>query len=161
MVRPRKPRLIEREPEATYFKPRGVPLSQLEEVVLTFGEFEAMRLSDFEGLSQITAAKQLGVHQSTFHRTLARARKKIADAIANGKAIRIQGGVYKKMPGINMTGPTPGSGAGRGMNRGFGYGGPQNCKCSSCGHLQTHVRGVPCIQTKCEKCGSTMVRGDV
>jgi len=140
MVRPRKKRLIDFEPGFTYFKPRAVPLSELEEVKLTFGEFEAIRLKDLLDLKQVEAAKKLGVHQSTFQRTLTRARRKIADALVNGKAIRIQGGEYEL--------------------RGRGFGGPRYCKCPVCGNKQPHVRGMPCVKTICEKCGSTMIRGD-
>lgn len=67
----------------------------LKESVLTVDEFEAMRLKDLEGLDQEPAAGKMGVSQPTFHRILASARTKISDAIVNGKAIRIEGGVYR------------------------------------------------------------------
>jgi predicted DNA-binding protein (UPF0251 family) len=70
-------------------------LVDLEETVLTVDEFEAMRLKDVEGLEQETAAGRMAVSQPTFHRILSSARAKIADAIVNGKAIRIDGGVYQ------------------------------------------------------------------
>jgi len=82
-------------PETTYFKPAGVPLRELEEVVLTVCEFEAIRLKDLEGLEQEECAKKMDISQPTFFRLLDSARKKIADAIVNGKAIKIEGGVYK------------------------------------------------------------------
>ena len=82
------------EPGVTYFKPRAVPLSSLEEATLTVGEFEALRLSDSERMSQAKAAKKMNVSQPTFSRLLASARQKAADAICNGKAIQIQGGRY-------------------------------------------------------------------
>lgn len=95
MARPQKLRMIAKEPEVTYFKPRAVPLSELEEVTIGIDEIEALRLNDFEKLNQTDAAKKMNVHQSTVQRILETAREKIADALCNGKAIRIEGGNYK------------------------------------------------------------------
>jgi len=67
----------------------------LEESVLTVEEFEAVRLKDLEEMDQEKAAKKMGVSQPTFHRMLVSGRKKIADALVNGKAIRIEGGIFK------------------------------------------------------------------
>ena len=83
------------EPGVTYFKPRAVPLSSLEEVILLVDEFEALRLSDAEKINQAKAAKKMGVSQPTFSRLLTSARQKTADAVTHGKAIKIQGGKYK------------------------------------------------------------------
>ena len=109
-----------------YFKPRAVPLVELSEVTLTVDEFEAMRLKDKLGLDQIDAAKKMDVSQPTFHRILESARKKIAEALINGKAIKIEGGNFKMTPGF-------GRGQGRGMGQGRA-GGPTVCVCPSCGH---------------------------
>jgi len=95
MVRPRRCRRIRFEPGVVYFKPRGVRMKELEESVLTFGEFEAVRLKDLEGLDQKDAAEKMNISQPTFHRLLLSARKKIADAIVKGKAIKIEGGNYR------------------------------------------------------------------
>ena len=89
MVRPTKKRRIQTDPDATYFKPRAIPLSELEEVDLGLDEVEALRLCDYEGLEQTEAAKKMGVSQSTLHRVLSAARRKVADALAQSKAIRI------------------------------------------------------------------------
>ncbi len=94
MVRPRKRRFVEAEPGATYFKPRAIPLSELEEVRLGVEETEALRLEFLEKLQQEKSAKKMGVSRSTFSRILNAAGEKIADALANGKAIRIEGGTY-------------------------------------------------------------------
>ncbi len=94
MVRPRKIKIVHHEPSITYFKPRAVPLCNLEEVEITFDELETLRLSNINKLNQADAAKKMGIHQSTFQRTLTRARKKITDALVNGKAIKICGGEY-------------------------------------------------------------------
>ncbi|MEM5782584.1 MAG: DUF134 domain-containing protein [Candidatus Aenigmatarchaeota archaeon] len=96
MPRPRICRRVFFEPNITYFKPAGVPIRKLEEVVLTVDEFEAIRLKDLEGLEQEEAAKKMNISQPTFFRLLDSGRKKIANAIVNGKAIKIEGGVYIK-----------------------------------------------------------------
>jgi len=157
MVRPRKIKFVDFEPGVTYFKPRAVPLNDLEEVELTIDELETMRLDDLERLSQEKSADKMGIHQSTFQRTLSRAREKITDALVNGKAIKIYGGDYT-MPGKDGAGPM-GSGRGRGRMGGqFAAGMSGLCVCLKCEHEQLHVRGQPCVQTKCEKCGSQMTR---
>ena len=95
MARPQKIRMVSEEPGVNYFKPRAVPLSELEEVTIKVDEFEALRLNDLEKLSQAEAAEKMKVHQSTVQRILESARQKIADALCNGKAIRIEGGMYR------------------------------------------------------------------
>ena len=162
MVRPRKIKTVNFEPDVTYFKPRAVPLTQLEEVEITLDELETLRLSNIEKLSQVDAAKKMTIHQSTFQRTLTRAREKITDALINGKAIKIHGGEYK-MPNGDGTGP---SGQGRGLVRGQGLAqgqnknaGPQgNCICPECGHEQPHARGQPCNLIDCPKCNIKLAR---
>ena len=83
------------EPGVTCFKPQGIGRRLLEEAVLTVEEFESIRLSDHEGLTQTEAAFKMGVSQPTFQRIYDSARKKVADALVNGKAIRIEGGHYR------------------------------------------------------------------
>ncbi len=95
MVRPRLCRRVRFNPNVTYFKPRGIPLKELEEIILPVDEYEAVRLKDLEGLEQEECAKKMNISQPTFHRLILSARKKIADAIINGKAIEIKGGNYK------------------------------------------------------------------
>lgn len=89
MVRPIKPRKIKFDPNVTYFKPRAVPLSKLEEVDLTVDELEAVRLHDLGDCNQAKCAKKMKVSPSTFQRILASAHKKIAEALIKGKAIKI------------------------------------------------------------------------
>jgi predicted DNA-binding protein (UPF0251 family) len=89
MTRPLKRRLVRFEPNVTYFKPRAVPLSILEEVNLSMDELEAIRLCDLKDLDQIEAAKKMEISQSTLQRILTLARRKIAEALIKGKAIRI------------------------------------------------------------------------
>lgn len=94
MVRPKRCRMIYAEPDVVYFKPRGVQLIDLKEVELAVEEFEAIRLADLQNTKQITVAKQMVISQPTLHRLLESAHKKIADALVNGKAIKIHGGTY-------------------------------------------------------------------
>jgi len=79
-------------PQATYFKPRGVPLRTLQQVALTVDELEALRLADLEGLYQEEAAGRMNVSRQTFGRIVEAAHKKVADALVNGKALSIEGG---------------------------------------------------------------------
>ena len=51
---------------------------------------EAIRLADFNELFQEDAALKMNISRATFGRIVIRARSKIADAIINGKAIKIQ-----------------------------------------------------------------------
>ena len=94
MSRPFKCRCISCEPGINCFKPRGISLVGLQEVILTVDEFEAIRLADLEGLYQEPAAKKMKISRQTFGNIISSAHEKIADAIINGKAIKIAGGVY-------------------------------------------------------------------
>jgi len=90
MPRPKMPRCVRFNPNVYYFKPRGVPLRMLEEVVLLPDELEALKLYQIDGLDQIKAAKKMKISQPTFARILACAYKKLANALIEGKAIRIE-----------------------------------------------------------------------
>jgi len=89
MGRPKKYRKINCNPGAMYFKPRGVPMNCLEEVVLEAEEVEAIRLGDLKGYSHEESAKKMKISRPTFGRIINQARMKIADGILNGKALRI------------------------------------------------------------------------
>ncbi|HQK52440.1 MAG TPA: DUF134 domain-containing protein [Myxococcota bacterium] len=91
MARPKNPRRLAAGPAATYFKPRGIPMSALEEVSLDLDEFEAIRLADLEGMYQQQAAEAMGVSRQTFARVIESGRRKVADALVHGKALRIEG----------------------------------------------------------------------
>jgi len=108
MPRPPKVRRVESIPEVTYFKPPRVPLRDLEEVVVTVEEIEAIRLKDREGLDQRQGAERMRVSRPTFQRILTSAREKVAEALCCGKALRIEGGTYRV----------------EGGGRGHGHGGP-------------------------------------
>lgn len=95
MARPTKDRIIEKLPEIRLFKPAGVPGHQLETVEMTMEEVEALRLKDVEGLTQAEAAEIMNVSRPTFQRVLSSARKKAAEALTCGKAIKFKGGDYR------------------------------------------------------------------
>ena len=107
-------------------------MTSLESVGLNVDEFEAIRLKDLEGLEQTAAADSMRISQPTFHRVIEAARKKVADALVNGKAIRIEGGEYMSD-----------------ANRKF--------KCLDCGHEwgEPHRKGKP---GSCPKCGSKNIQ---
>jgi len=89
MPRPRKCRFLSHEQKITYFKPAGIGVKDLKIVVLEKEEIEALKLKDVDGLEQEECAKKMNISQPSFSRILNSARKKISDAIVNGKAIEI------------------------------------------------------------------------
>jgi len=154
MPRPKKKRVVHFSPQVVYFKPRGIPLSQLKEVKISVDELEALRLADFLEQGQIKAAQKMKISQSTFQRILSRARKKIAQALIKGLAIKVEGGEIEMPRGF-------GRGAGRGRMGGpyaAGPGGECQCTNPKCGYTVAHQAGVPCFSMKCPKCGSPMIR---
>jgi predicted DNA-binding protein (UPF0251 family) len=90
--RPFSFRRIAGRPAAPVFKPQGIPVRDLEEVVMTLDEFEAMRLASLDGLYQEEAARQMNISRPTFSRIIESAHRKMADALVHGKALRIEGG---------------------------------------------------------------------
>jgi len=116
MPRPRHCRRVWQLPQANYYKPRGIPLSVLEEVILTVDEFEAIRLTDLEGLYQADAAEKMNISRQTLGRILESAHKKIADALVHGKALLIKGGPIEIIAPRVEAGP-PHSERGRGRCR--------------------------------------------
>jgi predicted DNA-binding protein (UPF0251 family) len=76
------------------FKPFGIPMRELESVDLLFEEYEALRLADYENLTQEEASKKMNISRPTFTRLYDKARKSIAKAFVEGKAIIIRGGTY-------------------------------------------------------------------
>jgi predicted DNA-binding protein (UPF0251 family) len=98
MSRPPKCRRVNFLPDITYFKPAGIPLRALAEVNLSVEELEAIRLRDSEDLDQEEGAKTMNISRPTFQRILRSARKKLADALLTGKAIKIEGGNFTMAP---------------------------------------------------------------
>ena len=97
MPRPCRCRRIRCRPDTNYFKPRGIPLDALEEVNLTLDELEAIRLADLSELYQEDAAKKMNISRQTFGNIINSAHKKIADALLNAKALKIEGGNIERV----------------------------------------------------------------
>jgi len=95
MARPVNRRSIEKPPLMEGFKPFGLPPRKLGRVVLLFEEYEAVRLADFLGLSHQQAARQMQVSRPTFTRVYEKARRTLATALVEGKAILMEGGNYQ------------------------------------------------------------------
>jgi uncharacterized protein len=129
--RPRCPRRVEKEPTVSYFKPQGVPLRDLDIVLLSLEELESLRLVDLEGLNQEDAAQRMGISRRALWEDLQNARMKIADGLVNGKAIEIGGGNYT-------------------------FESPRKCTCASC-HSEWETPSSSGPAMACPRCGS----GDV
>jgi predicted DNA-binding protein (UPF0251 family) len=89
MPRPICPRTISHSPPSSYFKPAGIPLRDLDEVLLAADELECLRLADCEDRYHVDAAKRMGISRQTFDRIIRRARRKVACALVKGLALRI------------------------------------------------------------------------
>ena len=159
MPRPRRLRRIFSNPRITHFKPAGVILRNIENSILTRDELEAIRLIDFEKVEQGKAAKKMKVSQPTLSRILKSAREKLADAVVNGKAIKIQGGDFEMAVPRRGLGQGRRVAGGRGRMGGSAAGPGGVCKCPKCGYEEPQVRGVPCTSKKCPKCKTLMTRG--
>lgn len=130
--RPSCPRVVRNIPDVTYFKPRGVPMHDLELTVLTLEELEAISLVDLQDLEQEDAAARMKVSRRTLARDLSSGRKKIADALLNGKAIEIKGGNYVALP-------------------------PRSFSCGDCAHVWEQPAGT-CRPRVCPKCSGKNLR---
>lgn len=98
MPRPPKPRFVHGRPIVDGFMPSRQPPWGRDEVFLTVEGLEAIRLNDFEGLDQVTAAERMNVSRQTFGRILQQARRTVAEALVMGKALKIGGGNYEMPP---------------------------------------------------------------
>ena len=120
MPRPFSRRFVGWQPGASLFKPAGVPAGELELVVLSLDEVEALRLADLNGDYQEAAADQMKISRATFARIIESARRKVADALVHGKALQIQ-----TEPGVQPPPPAlaPGACHRRGCGcKGHGHG---------------------------------------
>ncbi|HMA60354.1 MAG TPA: DUF134 domain-containing protein [Halanaerobiales bacterium] len=95
MPRPPKRRRIKNIPYIRFFKPAGIPGRELEEVLLSLEEVEALRLKDVEGLNQTESAEKMNISRPTFQRIITKAHQKVAEALLEGKALRFEGGDYE------------------------------------------------------------------
>lgn len=133
MPRPRKIRKIGFQPEITGFKPVGDIEINQPIVILTLDELEAIRLRDLEKLTQEEAANKMSISQPTFYRLIESAREKVAEALVEGKELRLQGGDYK-MAQMEM----------------------KRFVCLQCNHRWEVPYGTP-RPNNCPQCGSTNV----
>ncbi len=132
--RPRKFRRCQCNWGRRIYKPRGIPASKLDIVVVREDELEALRLCDVEGLTQDEAGERMHVSRGTIQRTVKDARKKVIGAILDGVMLELLDGSAapedidsvndsttegrQTMPGMDGTGPDgKGRGGGRGMGR--------------------------------------------
>lgn len=134
MVRPQKERQIEQLPPVTHYKPAGKPLRNLEEIILTIEEMEAIRLADIEQLDQGTAAARMAISRPTFHRMVNRAHQKVAKALWQGCALRVDGGNFRLTHQCQAT--------------------PRSFFCQTCGHHWSlpHGTGQRCHELPCPAC---------
>ncbi|MBK1717359.1 DUF134 domain-containing protein [Thiocystis violacea] len=88
--RKRRARCIGFDPGFLCFKPCGRPGRGMATVVLRADELEALRLADLEGLYQEDCAQRMGISRTTLSRTLAEARRKVTDALLNGKRLLVE-----------------------------------------------------------------------
>jgi uncharacterized protein len=78
------------KPDSSYFKPRGIPLVNLEEISISMDELEALRLADYEELYHEEAAVKMKISRQTFGRILNGAHRKVAECLLKGKALKIE-----------------------------------------------------------------------
>lgn len=128
MSRPRKCRYVGFPPDFLAFKPLGVPASELEEILLSVDEMEAVRLADLEGMYQEQAAEKMNISRQTFGNIIQSAHRKIADFLVNGKVLRIEGGT------LTME--------------------ERKFKCAKCGHEWGRPFGTPRPE-QCPQCGNS------
>lgn len=141
MVRPHKERRIEKLPPLTHYKPVGIPLHDIEEVILTIEEMEAIRLADIEQLDQAAAAVSMEISRPTFHRIVNLAHQKIASALWKGQALRVDGGNFRIAHQCQT--------------------GLRHCVCQTCNHKWTvpHGTGERCHDLACPACQNfTVIR---
>ena len=142
MARPLKERRIEKLPPVTHYKPAGIPLRSLEEITLTIEEMEAIRLADIELLDQAAAAERMEISRPTFHRILNKAHQKIAAALWQGQALRVDGGNFKIAHRCQTS--------------------QRHFTCDSCGHKWSlpHGTGQRCHDLVCPTCQGSKVTRD-
>lgn len=88
-MRQRSRRRLGRSFDEIYFKPRGIPLRNLDEISITDEELETLRLRYLEKIDQDEAAKLMGISQSQYQRDLSSVLEKLTKALIEGYAIKI------------------------------------------------------------------------
>ena len=102
---PRNPkcRCCRLDASGLYYKPRGVPMADLELLVIPLDEFESMHLCDLDGLDQAAAGEKMGVSRGTVQRLLESGRRKLLQAIVDKQAIQIGEGAENESDKINCS----------------------------------------------------------
>ena len=95
MPRPKRYRMMGHPPAVKGFKPFGGNNIKSESINLLYEEYEAIKLSDYQNLSQLESSKIMNISRPTFTRIYERARKKIATAFIENRTISIDGGNVK------------------------------------------------------------------
>ncbi|MDF2530479.1 MAG: putative DNA-binding protein [Clostridia bacterium] len=103
MPRPRKWRKVCCLPESNQFGPLNVQIKQEHFITMTVDEYETIRLIDLEGFTQEECANQMNIARTTVQGIYNDARKKLAESLVNGKALRIEGGDYKLCDGLEKS----------------------------------------------------------
>ena len=126
MPRPKKNKMVSSPPMYSGFKPVGVRRDMLQDINLEIDEYEAIRLSDYEGLGHAEAAAEMEISRSTFSRLIEKARKKVASFLIEGRMLQIEGGKIHFRDNL--------------------------LKCQSCGHIFNI--NMDKRLSKCPECGS-------
>jgi uncharacterized protein len=180
MPRPKKKRIVTHPPLMEGFKPFGIPITDLEPVILFFEEYEVIRLLDYLGMTQLEAAREMSVSRPTLTRIYEKARRTMAEAFVEGKAIFIAGGdfhtdefwyrcetchkllicekeiiicSYCKSDNIRPLSEKTINIHHQQKNEGTGF-----CICLHCNKKIPHRPGVPCRENDCPECGKKMIR---
>jgi uncharacterized protein len=83
----KKPRFCECRFRGKAFKPVGIPMTVVKQIIISHDELETLKLCDLDDLTQEEAGDRMGVSRGTVQRILAAARKKVAMALTQGGAI--------------------------------------------------------------------------
>lgn len=180
MPRPKRKRMVTTPPMMEGFKPFGIPLTDIEPVILFYEEYEVIRLLDYLGMTQLEAAREINVSRPTLTRIYEKARRTIAEAFVEGKAIFIEGGDYHtdefwyrceachklliseqeilscsycKSDKIRPLSNKPAK-----VDLLQHEDGPGFCICLNCNTKIPHQPGVPCRESICPQCGKKMIR---
>ncbi len=176
MPRHKRNRKMHMPPAMRGYKPYGIPGREIESVTLLLEEYEALKLADYENMSQEKAAEKMNVSRPTFTRVYDRARKKLAKAFVEGKAILIEGGYVefsktwykcndchetfvakktskKNCPVCNSLNIDP-------VHEYISLKEDLDsfCVCIECNIKVPHQTGLPCKETACPSCGKPMRR---
>lgn len=176
MARPKRIRKMTNPPHFKGYRPIGLP-EENNPVVLDFEEYEAIRLSDFELLGQMEAAKIMEVSRPTYTRIYESARRKVAQAFIQGRPIVFEGGkVYFdsewyscKRCGCWFNNPTMelevtncglcgSTDIKQYKNEEINDEVRDVCICPKCGEEKIHTSGIPCKREICPKCGIHIIR---